>query len=78
MYINDKLVAEGPLRTQAGKFGLGGGGLCIGYNNPDPVSQEYRIPGKFKGGTILFVGFTVEKTDYNDLEQEAARAFIRD
>jgi hypothetical protein len=25
VYINDKVVAEGPMRTQAGKFGLGGG-----------------------------------------------------
>jgi arylsulfatase A-like enzyme len=77
LYINDKVVAEEPFRTQAGKFGLGGG-LRIGYNSLDPVSVEYTSPGDFKGGTILFVGFTVEKTDYQDLQQEAQRVFMRD
>lgn len=77
LYINDKVVAEGPFRTQAGKFGLGGG-LKVGRNSADPVSQEYTKQGFFKGGEIIFVGFTVEKTDYQDLEQEAQRAFLRD
>jgi arylsulfatase len=77
LYINDNLVAEGPIRTQAGKFGLGGG-LRIGYNSPDPVSKEYTMQGMFKGGKISFVGFTVEKTDYSDLALEAQRVFLRD
>jgi arylsulfatase len=78
LYINEKTVAEGPFRTQPGKFGLAGGGLCVGYNSRDPVSREYTLPGVFKGGTILFIGITVEKTGYEDLQQEAARAFLRD
>ncbi len=77
LYINDKAVAEKPIRTQAGKFGLGGG-LRIGRNSADPVSREYIKQGAFKGGTILFVGFTAEKTDYQDLNQEAQRVFLRD
>jgi arylsulfatase len=77
LYINDKVVAESPIKTQAGKFGLGGG-LRIGYNSPDPVSKLYTKPGEFRGGTILFVGMTVEKTDYNDLQEEAQRVFLRD
>jgi arylsulfatase len=77
LYINDQVVAEGTIRTQTGKFGLGGG-LRIGYNSPDPVSMEYTTQGEFEGGNILFVGFTAEKTDYLDLEQEAQRAFLRD
>ncbi len=77
LYINDKVVAEGPFRTQAGKFGLGGG-LRIGYNSLDPVSREYTKPGVFKGGTIMFVGMTVEKTEYQDLQQEAQRALMTD
>ena len=77
LYVNDKVVAEGPLRTQAGKFGLGGG-LRIGYNSPDAVSEEYTSQDMFKGGTILFVGFTVEATSYEDLQQEALRAMLRD
>jgi arylsulfatase len=77
LFINDKVVAEGPFRTQTGKFGLGGG-LRIGYNSLDPVSREYTKPGVFKGGTIMFVGMTVEKTEYQDLQQEAQRALMTD
>ena len=78
LYVNDKVVAEGPMRTQPGKFTLSGDGLCIGYDSGDAVSQEYKTPGKFEGGTIFAVGVTVEKAQYTDLEKEAARALARD
>jgi arylsulfatase len=78
LYVNDEVVAEGPMRTQAGKFTLSGDGLCIGYDSGDAVSQQYKAPGTFKGGTIFGVGVTVEKTQYLDLEQEAKRALLRD
>jgi hypothetical protein len=78
LYVNDKVVAEGPMRTQPGKFTLSGDGLCIGYDSGDAVSEEYQSPGKFKGGTIFAVGVTVEKAQYVDLEKEAARALARD
>jgi arylsulfatase len=77
LYVNDKIVAQGPMRTQAGKFTLGGDGLCVGYDSGDAVSSEYQSPGTFKGGTIQFVGVTVEKTQYADLEQEAQRVLMR-
>jgi arylsulfatase len=73
LYIDDQLVAEGPLQTQPGKFTLSGDGLCVGYDSGDAVSQEYKTPGAFKGGTIFLVGVTVERTDYRDLQQEARR-----
>jgi hypothetical protein len=44
LYVNDKVVAEGPMRTQPGKFTLSGDGLCIGYDSDDAVSQEYKSP----------------------------------
>jgi arylsulfatase len=75
LYVNDKVVATGPMRTQPGKFTLSGDGLCVGYDSGDAVSKEYKTPGDFKGGTILGVGVTVEKTQYLDLEKEAKRAF---
>jgi arylsulfatase len=78
MYLNEKLVAEGPMRAQIGKFSLCGDGLCIGRASGDPVSHEYKAPGKFKGGTIKFVGFTVEKMQYLDLEKLASAAFAKD
>jgi arylsulfatase len=78
LYVNDQVVAEGPMKTQAGKFTLSGDGLCIGYDSGDAVSQEYKTPGEFHGGTIQGVGVTVEKAAYADLEQEARRALSRD
>ena len=78
LYVNDKVVAEGPMRAQVGKFTLCGDGLCVGFDSADSVSQEYKGTAPFKGGTILFVGVTVEKTQYLDLEREAAGAFARD
>jgi len=77
LYVNDKVVAEGPMKTQPGKFGLGGG-QRVGYLSGDPVSSLNTKPGKFHGGTILGVGITTEKTQYGDLEKEAQAAFGRD
>jgi hypothetical protein len=61
-------------------FGLGGcaqqsqqSQLCVGFDSGDAVSQQYKTPGAFKGGTIQFVGVTVEKAQYLDLEKEAKR-----
>jgi len=78
LYVNDKVVAEGPMRAQVGKFTLSGDGLCVGYDSGDAVSERYNSPGTFKGGTILGVGVTVEGTPYLDLEKLAQAAFARD
>ena len=61
LYVNDKVVAEGPMRAQVGKFTLCGDGLCVGFDSADAVSHEYEGSNPFKGGTIQFVGVTIEK-----------------
>lgn len=76
LYVDEKVVAQGPMRTQTGKFTLSGDGLCIGFDSGDAVSGEYTTPGAFKGGIIQFVGVTVEKAAYSDLEAEAKRAMM--
>ena len=78
LYINDKVVAQGTMRTQPAKFTLSGDGLCVGYDSGDAVSAEYKTPGTFHGGTIMAVGVTVEKASYEALEMEAQRALIAD
>jgi arylsulfatase len=78
LYVNDKVVAEGPMKTQPGKFTLCGDGLCVGRDSADATSEDYKSPGEFKGGTILLVGVTVEKAQYLDLEKLAAAAFSVD
>ena len=77
LYVNDQAVAEGPMKTQPGKFTLSGDGLCVGFDSGDAVIKEYKTPGTFKGGTIQGVGVTVEKAAYADLEQEAKRIMMR-
>ncbi len=78
LYVNDKVVAEGPMRAQVGKFTLSGDGLCIGFDSGDAVSALYTSPGEFKGGTIQFVGVTTEKAQYLDLETLARAAMAVD
>jgi arylsulfatase len=78
LYVNDKIVAQGPMKTQPGKFTLSGDGLCIGRDSGDAVSEEYKPPGEFKGGTIKFVGVTIERAQYLDLEKLAAAAMAVD
>jgi arylsulfatase len=78
LYVNEKVVAEGPMKTQPGKFTLCGDGLCVGKDSADAVSEDYKSPGEFKGGKILFVAVTTEKAQYLDLETLAAGAFARD
>lgn len=77
LYVNDDVVAEGDMKTQPGKFTLSGDGLCVGYDSGDNVSQQYASPGEFEGGTIQFVGVTVEELKYQDLESEARRAMLK-
>lgn len=80
VYINDRVVAEGPMRTQTGKFTLCGDGLCVGRDSADAVAAEYtpETQGKFVGGTIKFVEVSVGKEQYRDLEQEMAAAMSVD
>jgi arylsulfatase len=78
LYVNEKVVAEGPMRAQVGKFTLSGDGLCVGYDSGDAVSDAYETPGTFKGGTILGVAVVVDKTQYLNLEKMAAAAFSVD
>ena len=76
LYINEDVVAEGPMKTQPAKFTLSGDGLCIAFDSGDAVSELYPSPSKFNGGTIDFVGVTVEGTPYVDLEAEAKRVMM--
>jgi arylsulfatase A-like enzyme len=78
LYVDDRAVAKGPMRAQVGKFTLSGDGLCVGFDSGDNVSQQYKNPGTFTGGTILGVVVDVSDEAYLDLEKEAARALSLD
>jgi len=70
LYVNNKAVANAPMRAQVGKFTLVGDGLCVGFDSGDPVSNQYSSPGEFKGGQIHFVTVSVGKDKYLDMEKE--------
>jgi arylsulfatase len=64
------------MKTQPAKFTLSGDGLCVGYDSGDNVSNLYKSPGTFKGGTIQGVGVTVSGKEYKNLEAEAKRMMM--
>ena len=77
LYINEALVAQGPMKTQPAKFTLSGDGLCVGWDSADAVSSHYKSPARFQGGTIKGVGVDVGEEVYVDLEMEAKRLLLK-
>jgi arylsulfatase len=78
LYVDDRVVAEGPTRAQIGKFTLCGDGLCVGYDSADTVSRQYTNPFPFTGGKLLGVAVDVSGEQYLDLELEAAAMLSRE
>ena len=79
LYVLDRRVGEGRIRTQPGKFGLGGGGLVLGRSGAEPVVEGYpgERPWAFAGGTIKRVVIDVSGEAFEDLATEARAAFAR-
>ena len=78
LYIDDDVVAEEEIRTQASRFALGGEALCIGYDAGDAVSSEYTPRFEFTGGRIVKVVFDIADDAYVDVERHLAGAIARD
>jgi arylsulfatase len=79
LHIRDKEVGSGTIRTQPGKFGLGGGGLVVGHSGLEPVTDGYpgERPWAFTGGTVKRILIDVSGEPFIDLAREAAAAFAR-
>ncbi len=78
LYFDDKIVAEGEIRTQPGAFGLSGEGLTVGRSSADSVTKEYQAPFAFRGGTIKRVAVNVSGVQYVDEETEAMAMLARE
>ncbi|MDO8210454.1 arylsulfatase [Conexibacter sp. CPCC 206217] len=80
LFHGDVKVGEGRIRTQPGKFSLGGEGLCVGRDSSDPVTEDYpgAAPWSFSGGTIKRVAVDVSGEPYVDLEREAVAMMSRE
>jgi arylsulfatase A-like enzyme len=79
LYIRDQKVGEQTIRTQPGKFGLGGGGLVVGRSGAEPVVDGYpgERPWPLVGGTIRRVMVDVSGEPFVDLAREAKAAYAR-
>jgi hypothetical protein len=80
LFHGDVQVGEERIRTQPGKFALGGDGLCVGRDSSDPVTSDYpgAAPWAFTGGTINRVAIDVSGDPYVDLEREAVAMMSRE
>jgi arylsulfatase A-like enzyme len=78
LYVDDRQVAQGPMRAMAIQFSLCGEGLCIGYDGGDAVSRQYASTFPFTGGEIIQVVFNVTEEAYLDAETRLAALMARD
>jgi arylsulfatase A-like enzyme len=80
LFHGDVKVGEGRIKTQPGKFSIGGEGLCVGRDSSDPVTGDYpgSAPWAFTGGTIKRVAIDVSGEPYVDLEREAVAMMSRE
>ncbi|MFM2073418.1 MAG: arylsulfatase AtsA [Actinomycetota bacterium] len=80
LHIRQKVVGEGRIKTQPGKFSLSGEGLNVGRDGGEPVTPDFpgESPWAFTGGTIKRVFVDVSGDPFVDLAKEAAAMFLRD
>ena len=78
LFVNDKLVGQGKMRTQPGFFALDGEGLAIGRDTGDPVSKAYTSPFAFVGGTIKNVTISLLGEHIVNQELEAQSMLSRE
>ncbi len=69
-YLDDKMMAQAPMRTEFHRYSLGGEGLCVGYDSSDPVSKQYSYRFPFTGGEIHKVVYDVADDAYTDVVRE--------
>jgi arylsulfatase A-like enzyme len=80
LFIDDRKVGEGKIKTQPGKFSLAGEGLNVGKDGAAPVTDDYpgEPPCAFTGGTIKRVFVDVSGEPWVDLAKEAEALFARE
>jgi arylsulfatase len=79
LYVDGTAVATlAGVKAHPFIFGIAGGGVSVGRNLGQPVSQSYQAPFEFTGGTIARVVVDVSGTLYADAEKQLALAFGKD
>ena len=77
LYVNDKVVAEGPMRTQPASSRCRATASASATTAATLSARSTSRPARSMAGRSG-VGVTVEKAAYEDLEMEAQRALARD
>lgn len=79
LYIDEKMVGEGKIKTQPGKFSLSGGGISVGLQRGSPVTTDYpgERPWEFTG-TLKKVLVDVSGKPYVHLETEGEAMMSRE
>ena len=80
LYHGEDKVGEGRIRTQPGKFVIGGEGLCVGRDSGAGVTDDYPgdQPWPFTRGAITQVTIDVSGEPYIDFEREAHAMLLRE
>jgi arylsulfatase len=78
LYADATAVGSMPVTVQPGHFSLAGEGINAGRDAGQPVSDRYRHPFAFTGGTLHEVVLERGDEPYSRLEQLLAAGFARD
>jgi arylsulfatase len=78
LFVGDKKVGEGRIKTQPGDYGLGSG-ITVG-RSARMVADDYpgERPWRFTGGTVKMVAIDVSGEPYVDLEHAAVAMMARE
>jgi len=80
LHVGETQVGAAKIKTQPGKFAIGGEGLNVGKEGGEPVTDDYpgQAPWAFSGGSITLAAVDVSGEPFEDLAHEAKMAFARD
>ncbi len=78
LYVDEQVVGALEIKTQPGAFTLAGEGLAVGRDSGQPVSNEYKSPFEFAGGTIKQVTIDLRGERIRDLDKEAQAMMSRE
>jgi len=80
LFYDDRLVGQGRIKTQPGKFMIAGEGLCVGRDTGESITDDYpgEAPWAFTGGTLKRVAVDVSGQPFVDLEREAQTMLMRE
>ena len=78
LFVDQTQIGQGALKTQPGKFGLGGAGLSVGHATAPAADPGVQAPFPFTGGRLEAIVVDVSGDGYLDHEAEVRSYLSRD